>query len=325
MAGFTVQNQPLGVMTQLSPNLVSGAISGIMGLGWTPLAQTGGTPWWESLAKGGSWAQPLFGFYITRYSDDPNASAIEPGGSIDIGFVNSSFTNIRYISLTAQTYWNIPLQTITIGGSQVQSGAGAAIDTGTTLIGGPISLMDQIYSHIPGATKGTGNLQGFYLFSCSQAPRVSLTFGDQMYAIKPADFSLHVDTTGETCAGAFVGIDVGSSSGISWVVGDAFLKNVYSVYRYSPPAVGFQALTGGGGGGNVTTSTSSTSPTSTSTSTATSTTTSGDTPASTYTEFVPPPPSSSASPRGAASHVEPHFWGAMGTVFCLCGVLGFGL
>jgi len=318
-------------MNQLSANIVSGAISGIMGLGWEPLAETQGTPWWESLAKGGSWARPLFGFYITRYADDPNAATVEPGGSIDIGFVNSSFTNISYIPLTAKTYWNIPLQTIIIGGSRIQSNAGAAIDTGTTLIAGPISLMGEIYSHVPGATKGTGDLEGFYLYPCSQTPQVSLTFGGQTYAIEPVDFSLQVDSTGETCAGGFVGLDVGANSGISWVVGDVFLKNVYSVFRYSPPAVGFQALTSGsgGGGGNVTTSTSSISSTTSPTSTATtSTTTGGDTTTSTVTVFVPPsstPSNTPAPPRGAGSHVEPDLWGAMATVLCLCGVFGFGL
>ena len=37
--------------------------------------------------------------------------------------------------------------------------------------------------------------------ACSVAPQVSLTFGSQTYAIKPVDFSLPVDNTGETCAG----------------------------------------------------------------------------------------------------------------------------
>lgn len=35
----------------------------------------------------------------------------------------------------------------------------------------------------------------------------------------------------------------GANSTITWVVGDTFLKNVYSVYRYDPPAVGFATLT----------------------------------------------------------------------------------
>ena len=36
-------------------------------------------------------------------------------------------------------------------------------------------------------------------------------------------------------------IDPGSK-GPAWIVGDTFLKNVYSVYRANPPSVGFATL-----------------------------------------------------------------------------------
>jgi len=34
----------------------------------------------------------------------------------------------------------------------------------------------------------------------------------------------------------------------AWVVGDTFLKNVYSVFRANPPAVGFAQLSAAAGG-----------------------------------------------------------------------------
>lgn len=75
-----------------------------------------------------------------------------------------------------------------------------------------------------------------------------------------ADFEYNKISSSE-CIGVF--FDIGSSSGPgapSWVVGDAFLvspprsrimqpphvsarqKNVYSVFQYNPPAIGFAAL-----------------------------------------------------------------------------------
>ena len=45
----------------------------------------------------------------------------------------------------------------------------AAIDTGTTLIGGPASQVASVYASIPGSTAGTGNYEGYYIY------RVSLT------------------------------------------------------------------------------------------------------------------------------------------------------
>ena len=41
------------------------------------------------------------------------------------------------------------------------------------------------------------------------------------------------------------GLDLGSQGGPDWVIGDAFLKNVYSVFRFSPgPSIGFAQLVG---------------------------------------------------------------------------------
>lgn len=52
-----------------------------------------------------------------------------------------------------------------------------------------------------------------------------------------------------THACRYVIADAGSASNspISWIVGATFLKNVYSVFRYNPPAVGFAALSDNAG------------------------------------------------------------------------------
>ena len=40
----------------------------------------------------------------------------------------------------------------------------AAIDTGTTLIGGPASEVAAIYAQIPNSVAGSGNYDGYYLY-----------------------------------------------------------------------------------------------------------------------------------------------------------------
>lgn len=80
-------------------------------------------------------------------------------------------------------------------------------------------MMAQLYSQVPGAALGTGQLDGYYQYcacllikfwralssklpqACSQAPEVSLTFGGKAYAIDISDFSVPVDTIGESCVG----------------------------------------------------------------------------------------------------------------------------
>ena len=72
---------------------------------------------------------------------------------------------------------------------------------GTSLIGGPTSDMANIYAQIPGASAGTGDLEGYYVYPCSANANVSLTFGGIAYSINTADFSRPADSGGSTCTG----------------------------------------------------------------------------------------------------------------------------
>ena len=57
---------------------------------------------------------------------------------------------------------------VTVQGQSVSVPTGdaalAAIDTGTTLIGGPSDAVKAIYSAIPGAQNLTGQMEGFWAF-----------------------------------------------------------------------------------------------------------------------------------------------------------------
>lgn len=56
---------------------------------------------------------------------------------------------------------------VTVSGKNVNLPSGesvAAIDTGTTLIGGPSDAVADIYAQIPGSQQLSGNLAGFYGF-----------------------------------------------------------------------------------------------------------------------------------------------------------------
>ena len=43
----------------------------------------------------------------------------------------------------------------------------AAIHTGTTLIGGPPALIDQIAAQVPGSTAGTGDYRDYFFYRTS--------------------------------------------------------------------------------------------------------------------------------------------------------------
>ncbi|KIK81195.1 hypothetical protein PAXRUDRAFT_199653 [Paxillus rubicundulus Ve08.2h10] len=247
MAGFSVQNQPFGAVTQISSRLLTSPVSGLLGLGWQSISSSGQMPFWETLASSGAWSQPLMAFQLTRFVNATNAAPVEPGGSFTMGFLNESLYTgqIDFQNLpTTPSYWLLPMTELTVQGNAISIPTGSAsysaIDTGTTLIGGPSNVIQVIYAQIPGSQPGTGNWEGYYTYPCSTTVNVAISFGGPSWPVSPADFKLTQVSTSQ-CIGAFFELNTGSNAP-EWIVGDTFLKNVYSVFRYSPPSIGFAAL-----------------------------------------------------------------------------------
>lgn len=83
-------------------------------------------------------------------------------GQIDYQSIPSGFTS----------YWTLPITNLTVNSGSVSLPSGsssyAAIDTGTTLIGGPAAQVAALYAQIPGSATGTGNYQGYYTYRTSR-------------------------------------------------------------------------------------------------------------------------------------------------------------
>lgn len=263
MGGFTITGQTFTLVNQITSNFLVSPVSGLMGLAFQTIAQSRAMPFWEALASGNHLTTPEMSFWLTRFVNDPQAQALEPGGAFTLGGTNSSlFTgDIDFVNIPSgvtPSFWLLPLQAVTVQGNNVDiptgNGALAAIDTGTTLVAGPSDAVANIYAQIPNSKNQTGQLQGFFSFPCDTTVTVSLNFGSRTWAISNADFNLGaIDRAGDQCLGGIFDLDAGSnidpSSNVpSWVIGDTFLKNVYSVFRSSPPSVGFAQLSDAAGG-----------------------------------------------------------------------------
>lgn len=248
MAGFSVQNQVFAVCDTVSADLLTSPVSGLMGLAFQTIASSGAAPLWETLASSSAWTDQLMAFQLTRYNNVSNAQSLEPGGTFTMGAVNTSLYtgDIDYNDIPDgdATYWLQTISAITSQGGSISVPSGsdalAAIDTGTTLIGGPSDAIAAIYANIPNSQAGTGNLEGYYIYPCSTTVNVTMSFGGQSWPISNADFQAE-QLNDETCMGAFFSLSTGDNAP-AWIVGDTFLKNVYSVFRYNPPSVGFAQL-----------------------------------------------------------------------------------
>ncbi|KAI0250110.1 aspartic peptidase domain-containing protein [Lactifluus subvellereus] len=245
------------VVNDLSGNLIYGKLSGIMGLAWQGIASTGAVPFWEILIKDNSRTNnPEFSFFLTRYVNNPNAQIEEPGGVFTLGGRNTTLFrgNIDFQSFTATgSFWLQTVHSVTVNGKTVNIGNTntAAIDTGTTLIGGPTAAVNAIWGAVPNSVPLT-NMSGFYSFPCNTQLTISISFGGPSWPINVADLILGTLGNGQCLGGIF---DVTAVTNIkpqpgrpAWIIGDAFLKNVYTVFRANPPAVGFAQLSAAAGG-----------------------------------------------------------------------------
>ncbi|KAI6010602.1 aspartic peptidase domain-containing protein [Pisolithus marmoratus] len=258
--GFTIPTQEFLAATTISDNLLPSGVSGIMGLGFEAISGLHTTPFWQALYNANMLAEPLFSFYLQRWITSSTVIPEAPGGSLTLGGTNPSLYtgDIEYINMpsgSTPSYWLQEISTITVQGQslQISSSQGlAAIDTGTTLIGGPSSIVSEIWSAVPGAEALSGQYAGLYAFPCTTTVTVSISFGGTTWPINSHDMNLGEVSTSSNgtlmCAGGI--FDIGSNISVdpgfpAWLVGDTFLKNVYTVFRANPPSVGFASLATG--------------------------------------------------------------------------------
>ncbi|KAH0828118.1 aspartic peptidase domain-containing protein [Lanmaoa asiatica] len=236
--GFTLQNQRLIAVddTMIAGNFFGDSLSGIMGLGFQSISVLKTPPFWQALYNQNLLSRPVFGFYLERYVNQVEKKDTAPGGTLTLGGANASLYagNIEFIDMpngTIPSYWLQQVQTVTVQGKSISipSGSGLA----------------EIWNDVPGSVPLTSPYQGMYAFPCTTDVNVSISFGGTSWAINAAD--MNVGTigfqTGQMCIGGIVGIP--GISLPSWIIGDVFLKNVYSVFSADPPAVGFAQLASG--------------------------------------------------------------------------------
>ncbi|KAI0732903.1 aspartic peptidase A1 [Fomitopsis betulina] len=229
---ITVKHQDFAEATK-EPGLAFafGKFDGILGLAYNTISVNHITPPFYSMIEQGLVDSPVFSFRL--------GSSEEDGGEAIFGGVDSTAYSgdIHYVPVRRKAYWEVELQKVSLGGDALElENAGAAIDTGTSLIALPTDLAEMINSQI-GATK---SWNGQYTVECSKVPDLpdlALTFDGKDYVLKGTDYILEVQGT---CMSSFTGMDIQMPGGGSlWIVGDVFLRKFYTVYDVGKDAVGF--------------------------------------------------------------------------------------
>jgi len=233
VGGLAVANQIFGAATKYSSSFQTGPMDGLMGLGYPSLSSFKVTPFFSSLAAQKTLAQNTFSFYLA-----------ENGSELSLGAPDQSkYTgDVNWNTLSQAAYWQIPLSSVNVGNTAAVSNMQSIIDSGTTLIVGDSTSVRSFYAAIPGSKDASlldPTLEGFYTVPCNSIPNVSLTFNGHTYPMNPQYFSLGVITTGSPdCVGG-----INSQVDINfWVIGDVFMRNVYTVFDVDNTRVGFASL-----------------------------------------------------------------------------------
>lgn len=236
LGGVTLRDIGIGAVTELSSQFQSSkgdTSDGLMGFGFPSLAQSKTVPFFTAMTQSNE-RQGVIGARFSRKS--------ETGSELTIGGANpaayrGALTPLNVLAMQGQPpgFWDVSLGGVIVNGKSMKiSSKVATIDTGTSILGVPLKDARQIYASVAGA-KSSGS--GQYTFPCEALPMVSIVFGGREFEINPVDMSIGKDEYGN-CVGGIIGLDRKDV----WLVGQVFLKNVYTVFDQKNYSVSFANL-----------------------------------------------------------------------------------
>ncbi|XP_067101556.1 pepsin A-like [Osmerus mordax] len=225
VGGIQIRNQVFGLSHTEAPFMAHMKADGILGLAYPRLSASGATPVFDNMMSQHLIDQDVFSVYLSRH---------QKGGSmVTFGGVDPQhYTGpITWVPLSSETYWQITVDSVTIEGKVVacQGGCQAIVDTGTSLILGP--LVDTLsINQALGATR----LFTDHVVNCiivDKMPTVTFNINGHAFTIPGAASVLRSHYYG--CRTGF-----GSLDSSRWILGDVFIRQYYTIFSRAKNAVG---------------------------------------------------------------------------------------
>ncbi|XP_032043829.1 pepsin A-like [Aythya fuligula] len=204
------------------------AFDGILGLAFPSIASSGAVPVFDNMMSQGLVAEDLFSIYLSSKS--------RTGSFVMLGGMDSSCFSgrLRWIPLSAETYWQIAVDRIIMRGRVVACprGCQAVVDSGTMLLAGPPRDVATIQRHIGVSEYPSGQ----YKVSC----RAEKSLPDIIFVIRGTKFPVPAKTYIQQiylgyCKSGFESITVPTEL---WILGQVFLRQYYSVFDRAHRRVG---------------------------------------------------------------------------------------
>jgi hypothetical protein len=232
-AGMTL-DVTIGLASQTSDDFGKYPMDGILGLARSASGTDfDGKTFLEIVQGAGQLPANVFGVWLDRAGG-------EKDGEINFGAPDTSRFqgDLNYLATDDNMQqWQIPADDILVNGNSAGlTGRSAVVDTGTTYMFVPPSDADAIFKNIQGAELPSGN--DMYNIPCDTTANISLVFNKVAYEISPKDY-VGPSVSDGVCYTHIIGMAAVDGDESTWLLGDTFLKNVYTVFDADQNRVGF--------------------------------------------------------------------------------------
>jgi Eukaryotic aspartyl protease len=226
-----------GLATNLSAEFANFPMDGICGMGRLGNADlqpgaVGANTLMDVLASEGIITSKQFGLRVSRGSDNLNDGEVNFGAPDPAAFQET--LNVIPAANNSAGFWEIPLQSAMVNGTMasLQSNITLLLDSGTSYILIPVDDAVTLHRLIPDSNRTSDET---WTVPCSSSFPISFVLGDKQYDISPKDWIGGALGDGQ-CNSLIVGrLTFGPNR---WLVGDVFLKNVYTVFDFDNGAIG---------------------------------------------------------------------------------------
>lgn len=229
MADFSI-SLSFGSASVVSNEFSFYPMDGILGLGRSTSSSVKAPTFMEAIHNRNVLQKNLLGIHLQRNSDGST------DGELNFGSPNTNrYTgNVSYTStVKGSDLWEITIDDAAVDGVKCGfSGKTAIIDTGTSFLLLPPRDAQRIHKLIPGSQQEGETFE----IPCLASVPVQITISKITYNIPPKDYLGKPVSGGNLCASNIIGKDTFGPD--RWLVGDVFLKNVYTIFDFDQDKIG---------------------------------------------------------------------------------------
>ncbi|XP_037924065.1 lysosomal aspartic protease-like [Hermetia illucens] len=235
VAGLTVTNQIFAEATSLSSAFTDTYFDGVLGLAYRSIAERNVTPVLYNMHSQGVISYPIFSFYLNRKTNDSrDGGEIIFGGSDPNLYIGS----LTYVPVISQGFWQIKIDSVTIGGFAFCS-CQTILDSGISGIIGAIDAIARIHSIIGAEQDDFGN----FVVACESVlrfPKINFNLGGNNYPLTGSDYIIQLTVDGvTTCMSGFKSHPNIGDDDLPWILGNIFLGKYYTEFDMANNRVGF--------------------------------------------------------------------------------------